>query len=169
MNNLQKTHLWIQNRLHDQSHVIDMTCGNGHDTYFLAQHCKQVTAVDIQQIAIESTKKRCEAFGNVRYIHSDHSKLDLESLKPIHGAIYNLGYLPKGDKDLITKKESTIQSLESLKKYDLEFLVITCYPRHEGGLEEAEAVLAWILNNADSYETMTYEKPLTPITYCIVF
>jgi len=42
--------------------LVDMTCGNGHDTMFLAQHMNQsaqLYAFDIQSCAVEETKKIC--------------------------------------------------------------------------------------------------------------
>ena len=53
--------------------------------------------------------------------------------------VYNLGYLPAGDKSITTQKETTLRSIES----GLELLrpgavmSITCYPGHpEGSVEE---------------------------------
>ncbi len=167
MNNLERTHQWMLQRIKPNTHIVDMTCGNGHDTYFLAQYAKRVTAVDIQIQAIENTKKRCEDYSNINYIHSDHAHIDFKSLAPISGAIYNLGYLPSGDKSLITHTESTILSLTQLIQFVQDFIVITCYPRHTGGLEETIAVQEFIQSHHLKYEKFTYDKPLSPITYCI--
>ena len=91
MNILSKTHEWILNHANQDAHIIDMTAGNGHDTKFLAQNFKQVTAIDIQVQAIENTKKRCKAFNNVHTILKSHALVDYEKLTPIHGVMYNLG------------------------------------------------------------------------------
>ena len=43
--------------------VVDATMGNGHDTLFLAQLAKQVYAFDIQEQALEKTRKRLVEAG----------------------------------------------------------------------------------------------------------
>ncbi len=53
-----------------------------------------------------------------------------------------IGYLPKGNKDIKTSKDTTLVSLEkslNLLK-DNGIILITCYIGHEGGLEEKNAV-----------------------------
>ena len=59
--------------------------------------------------------------------------------------MFNLGYLPKADKAVITTVETTIPALEQalhlLKKGGL--ISIMCYPGHAGGDVESEAVEAW--------------------------
>lgn len=167
MNNISKTHAWIQEHIEPHFHCIDLTCGNGHDTKLLAQLCNHVIAVDIQPQAIENTKKRLKDFNNVEYIMKDHSKLNFEEYSPINGAIYNLGYLPHGDKSLITKTESTIKSLNALLPHLTDFLVITCYPGHEGGDVEAEAVKAWIEAHNLNPTIYSYPTENSPIAYCL--
>lgn len=169
MNNIQKTHQWILSNLKDNAHVIDMTAGNGHDTKFLAQHAAKVTSIDIQAQAILNTKKRCRDFDNIDYINMDHSLVNYESLEPINGVVYNLGYLPHGDKNIITKKDSTLKSLELIKDLVEDFIVITVYPGHEGGDIEAEAVYKWIVDNKYAYISYSYETKSSPIAYCIKF
>lgn len=131
---------------------VDGTMGNGHDTLFLRQLVGQtgeVFAFDIQEAALESTKKRLEEAKlddkNVHLILDSHAHIKNHLQKPIKGAIFNLGYLPTGDKKIITKKESTLSSLEALLPL-LEHkgrLVIVLYYGHPGGKEEKDAVLAF--------------------------
>lgn len=167
MNILQKTHDWILEHLSEESHVIDMTAGNGHDTKFLAQHASKVTAIDIQEKAIENTKKRCRDYTNISYILKSHAEVDYEMLTPITGVMYNLGYLPHGDKSIITKTESTLISLDKIKDLVEDFIVITVYPGHDGGDTEAEAVLAWIEKHNFNPTIYTRPTPKSPIAYCI--
>ena len=167
MNNIEKTHNWILNRDIKDFKTIDLTCGNGHDTKFLANNSREVIAVDIQLTAINNTKKRLKDYDNVTYIHSDHSEIDFNSLYPIDGAIYNLGYLPHGNKDLITKRETTIKSLNNLLPQLSDFLVVTCYPGHKGGDIEALAVKQWIDENNLKATSFSYNTPRSPIAYCI--
>lgn len=137
--------------------VVDATCGNGNDTLVLCQlvgETGQVYAVDIQKQAIESTKKRIEEnnFSNVTYVHDSHSNLKHylpEDLKgKLGGAIFNLGYLPRSDKKVITKGDSTIAAIETLLEYIRKkaLVVIVIYHGHEGGAEEKDAVLHYVKN-----------------------
>lgn len=130
--------------------VVDGTMGNGHDTLFLRQlvgETGEVFAFDIQKEALVSTKKRLKeaaiSFENVHLILDSHENIQNYLQKPLKGAIFNLGYLPTGDKNIITKKESTLASLKTLLPL-LEKkgrLVLVLYYGHPGGEEEKEAVL----------------------------
>ncbi|MDP1607902.1 MAG: class I SAM-dependent methyltransferase [Chlamydiales bacterium] len=125
--------------------VIDATVGNGHDAFFVSELGCEVIGLDIQQAALEQTKKR---FGErkIQLFHQSHSQLHLLKLPRLPKLIiYNLGYLPGGDKQLTTLTESTLQSVEKgLERLDPEgALCITCYPGHDEGLREETALLAW--------------------------
>ena len=56
--------------------------------------------------------------------------------------IYNLGYLPKGDKNIRTRSDSTLvslkKSLELLNKNGI--ILITSYVGHEGGMDEKDTI-----------------------------
>jgi hypothetical protein len=123
--------------------AIDATAGNGHDTLFLAslakEHGGSVHALDIQREALLATQKRLEA----HYLESFVTlHLSCHSSFPVKAGliVYNLGYLPSGDKNLTTKTSTTLSSLKSAI-YNLEpsgLITITCYPGHpEGAVEEA--------------------------------
>lgn len=114
--------------------------------------------MDIQETAIASTKWRLAEHNplalvsNVQFFHTNFkhfpSEIPKDSAKLI---VYNLGYLPGGDKDLTTKTEDTIFSVES----SLELLVVggmlsvMCYPGHEEGARETKAVKQ-VLEELDS-------------------
>ena len=59
--------------------------------------------------------------------------------------MFNLGYLPGGDKSVVTRPETTRRALEEA----LEWLrpggltTVVCYTGHPGGREDAAAVEAW--------------------------
>jgi len=136
--------------------VIDATCGNGNDTLFLSQSVLQqqpigkVYALDIQKKAIEktcallTTHLSSEQMEHVFLVHSCHSQfLKKISPKSIQLIVYNLGYLPNEDKTVTTKTNTTLQSLKEalpLIKLGGAFSV-TCYPGHEEGKKEQEALL----------------------------
>jgi len=131
--------------------VIDATAGNGHDTLFLAERVGpfgKVYAFDIQASALECTAARLAAAGmtNVRLIQDDHANM-LQTIDPLHhGQIstvtFNLGYLPGGDKTMITKTASTLAAIDAAIKLlrDGGRLTILAYPGHPGGFEETVAV-----------------------------
>lgn len=133
--------------------LIDATCGNGNDTLFLAKLTGEkgkVYAFDIQEDAINRSKELTKDYKNIHYILDSHAKVAdyVTETKSLDGAIFNLGYLPKSDKTIITLAESTIQAITSM----LEFLnkgkriVIVVYHGHEGGKEEKNAVLDFVEN-----------------------
>ncbi len=125
--------------------VIDMTCGNGHDTFFLSKlvFAGMVYGFDIQKEAIDKTRALVGENPRIQLIHDSHEKIASLSLaaKP-RLIVYNLGYLPGGDKSVVTTVESTLKSL----KQAMELLApdgaisITCYPGHEEGGREEEAI-----------------------------
>ena len=51
-------HKLLQEVVDNNSVTVDMTCGNGFDTLFLAEISKKVYAFDIQDAAIENTLKK---------------------------------------------------------------------------------------------------------------
>lgn len=126
--------------------VVDGTAGNGHDTRFLAEltgASGKVFAFDIQEEAIKATGERVKEFHHVELVHDSHAKIMDYVMDPISAAVFNLGYLPKGDHGIITKAQSTLsaldQCLELMKVNGL--LLVVVYSGHEGGSEERDAVM----------------------------
>jgi hypothetical protein len=131
--------------------AIDATCGNGQDTLFLAKlPLSALFALDIQLAGLEKTRKLLaegltdEELRRVHLCHMPHD--DLRKI-PIERAprliVYNLGYLPGGDKSITTKTESTLASIGSALAIlgNVGAVSITCYPGHDEGKKEEEAVL----------------------------
>lgn len=129
--------------------AVDGTMGNGHDTLLLAKLVGsggKVYAFDIQEQAIENTRRRLASEGvldeRVKLIQDGHQNIKKYIHHPIQGAIFNLGYLPGGNHEIITRTGSTLTAIE----HTLELLssggrlVIVVYPGHAGGKEEKEAV-----------------------------
>src|SRR5699024_12669977 len=67
----------LRQHINKDSIVIDATCGNGHDTEFLAQQVPngKVYAFDIQEVAIQNTSNKTNAFKNVHLIQDSHAKV----------------------------------------------------------------------------------------------
>jgi hypothetical protein len=62
--------------------------------------------------------------------------------------MFNLGYLPHGEKLLTTRTETTLSALQQSTQI-LAYggiLTVICYPAHDGGGDEAAAVIAWAKN-----------------------
>lgn len=131
--------------------VLDCTVGNGNDTLHLAKLVGdkgKVYGFDIQPVAIEITRKKLIENGlinRVILINDGHEKVDHYIKEELDFVIYNLGYLPKGDKSIITKASTTLESIKkalSLLKGN-GLLLVTSYTGHEGGKEEYDALLSF--------------------------
>ncbi len=132
--------------------VVDATAGNGNDTQFLAEHVGDkghVFAFDVQQQALDSTAKRLQDLvKRVTLVLDSHANVDQYVQAPIAGAMFNLGYLPHShDLSIITKPDSTIEAvhklLSLLKKEGI--ITIAVYDGHEGGKEERDALLNYVM------------------------
>lgn len=135
--------------------AIDGTAGRGNDTLMLARHVGPsgcVLAVDVQQTAVDATRERCLAAGvdgHVRVRCRDHAALaDMlveENFPAAKVVLFNLGYLPGGDKSCVTRTAGTLQAVQAgfaaLEPGGI--LLVVCYPGHPGGAEESDAVGAW--------------------------
>ncbi|PAV27717.1 16S rRNA (cytosine(1402)-N(4))-methyltransferase [Virgibacillus profundi] len=154
---LNYAHYLLEESINKGETVIDATCGNGNDTLFLSNVVGQtghVLAFDIQEKAINTTKRLIidNDRTNVSLIHDSHATVSHYIPKELHGkiggAIFNLGYLPKSDKTVITKGESTTDAIDSilscLKKDGL--IVIVVYHGHDGGRQEKESVLKHVVH-----------------------
>lgn len=141
--------------------AIDATCGNGYDTLFLASLLNEgVTfSFDIQKIALENTQALLkdhlskESLKRVRLIHSSHEEFSSIQGWPIKLIVYNLGYLPKGDKTITTLEKTTLLSIQNgLSLLDTKGMIsITCYP-HEEGIKEEESICKFLRTlQADAY------------------
>lgn len=135
--------------------VVDATCGNGHDTLFLAKKTLthdsgRVYALDLQETALESSRKKLETelspelSQRVIFLQQCHSHFPEE----IHEQkarlfVYNLGYLPGGDKSKTTMTQTTLSSIDEAKKCLLPggLISITCYPGHPEGEIEQKTIL----------------------------
>ncbi len=135
-----------QNHLKSCDLAIDATCGNGHDTLFLAELCS-VIGIDIQPRAIQNTAALLEQHQRKAVLQRlSHAHIDTLPLPhPPRLIIYNLGYLPQGDKSITTQTASTLESVN----HSLALLApdgalsITCYPGHEEGQREEKALETW--------------------------
>jgi hypothetical protein len=143
-------HYWKQ-LLQNGGWAIDATCGGGHDTLLLAglllnKANSGVIAIDIQEEAISRTRELLPPthLTNVHLFQQSHADFpSLATTVPIKLIVYNLGYLPRGNKQLTTQTSITLQSVQNA----LPLLTpggaisITCYPGHPEGAIEEKALL----------------------------
>ncbi len=133
--------------------VVDATAGNGHDTVFLGGLVGEkgkVIAIDLQPEAIRSTAARVrdlQLADRVSIHQESHAKLG-ERLTGSEGTVaavmFNLGYLPGGDKAVITEPGSTRQALKAAVNLlrPLGVVTVIAYRGHDGGRDEAATVAA---------------------------
>ncbi|WP_428353773.1 tRNA (mnm(5)s(2)U34)-methyltransferase [Methyloprofundus sp.] len=145
-----EVHKTILPFLSDQSISIDATMGNGHDTLFLAQHSHKVYAFDIQENALQATRKRLEnnhCLDKVNLIHAGHETLleHIPATLKADAIVFNLGYLPHADTAIITLKKTTITALNAAISLlsDKGIISIITYPGHPGGQQELQAIIEW--------------------------
>ena len=138
--------------------VVDMTVGNGHDTLFLADISKKVFGFDIQSIAIENTIKLLDKNNvyNYELFCVSHDKINevlWEYKHIIKLILFNLGYLPCGDKSITTNHESTLKAvINSLDMLDNNGLILIVFYPHPEGKLEAQVVLDYLKQNNIGYK-----------------
>jgi predicted methyltransferase len=148
-------HSLIRDILRPGDIAIDATVGNGHDTAFLAEQVGlsgQVYGFDIQQAAIDSTREKFrqnQLSDRVELLLASHADMDKIIPAVLHGRInaimFNLGYLPGGDKNVITLTGSTLAALTAAGRILAVNGIITlmAYPGHQGGDQETDQVKIW--------------------------
>ncbi|QUI24833.1 methyltransferase domain-containing protein [Vallitalea pronyensis] len=175
-----KVHGILKDYIKEGHVVVDATMGNGYDTVFLAEQVGvsgKVYAFDIQEKALLSTKEKLvesNLSDRVTLIKASHEAVRSHVQEPIDMAMFNLGYLPTGNKEVITKPYSTLIAIEAilgiLKKDGI--LSIITYYGHDGGMVEKEAVQGFIsMLKQSEYEVLSiqYEnrKKNPPIIYFV--
>ncbi|MBS5787409.1 MAG: class I SAM-dependent methyltransferase [Clostridioides difficile] len=146
--------IYLEDIINSGDTVVDATMGNGHDTKYLAEAVGSngyVYSFDIQKSAIESTRKLLEKTNldkNVKLVYDGHENILDYVSEEISCVLFNLGYLPRANHDIITKPETTIKALEgSLQLLKPNGVVcIAIYTGHAGGLEERNAIYTFAKN-----------------------
>lgn len=132
--------------------AVDFTMGNGHDTEFLSKTVGErghVYAFDIQQQAVESTTAHLKDVGcpqNYTLIHDSHHKVKDYVTGPIKAGMFNLGYLPGGDKSITTMRATTMPAIQAAIELlgPKSILSIAIYPGHEEGDAEGRMVSEYL-------------------------
>ncbi|MBE6854165.1 MAG: methyltransferase domain-containing protein [Ruminococcus sp.] len=164
----------IDENVQEGDHCIDATAGRGHDTLHLCSlvgDSGHVTAFDIQQDAVDSTRALLEANGvahRAEVLLKSHSEMaDLFDAESIAFITFNFGWLPKGDHNIFTKKETSIQAIEQglrlLRKGGIMSLIL--YYGRETGFEERDALLEF-LPTLDNKQYTVIEMPFVNRDNC---
>ena len=138
--------------------AIDATTGNGNDTKFLSQKVGiegRVFAFDRQMESIERTQSLLEQenlLAQVSLFPNCHSTISNKIPSELKGQIkvstFNLGYLPSGDKTIVTEPQSTLTALIQSYDYlsDDGMISLLAYRGHPGGKEEFNQIEELIKN-----------------------
>jgi tRNA G37 N-methylase Trm5 len=143
---------FILNHLHEGDVAVDFTMGNGHDTEFLCRtvgETGRVYAFDIQAQAVESTRQNLEAAGvpqNYTLIHDSHHNVKNYVKEPFKAGMFNLGWLPGGDKSITTLRETTMPAIEAaIDLMDRDAILnIAVYPGHAEGDAEGKMICDYL-------------------------
>ncbi|RZC66174.1 hypothetical protein C5167_009864 [Papaver somniferum] len=176
-------HLIWQRIVQKGDYVVDATCGNGYDTLALLKMVAdesgkgRVYGMDIQSCALKNTSSLLDESLNtnerelVELFHLCHSRMEDVISEGIflRLVVFNLGYLPGGDKAIITVPEKTSQALESACRLmgPGGLISVMVYVGHPGGREEYETIQSFASGlPSESWVCCKFEmlnRPLAPV------
>ena len=159
---------------------IDATAGNGHDSLFLATEVGPegfVYGFDIQESAIMKTAeklKRNKLSDRLKLIQTSHTEIksfvDEKHQGNIQVAMFNLGYLPGGNHQVVTIAQTTVHALTSaysVLKWG-GMITVLCYRGHIGGNHETNEVINLCEKKNWNYELCEGTRnSQSPILLCI--
>lgn len=129
--------------------VVDATMGNGHDTLTLCQLVGEkghVVAFDIQPEAVARTRLRLEDAGmaeRATLYCMGHEHMAEKVEQPVDAVVFNLGWLPGGNKAVTTLLDSTRQAVAAALTLlrPLGVCLICAYPGHAEGDRERDYLM----------------------------
>ncbi|CAN0901920.1 Putative rRNA methylase YtqB [Linum grandiflorum] len=163
--------------------VIDATCGNGHDTLAMVKMVAdesgrgRVYGLDIQKDALENSSSLLDECLTpkerelVKLFGVCHSRMEgiVPENSPVRLVAFNLGYLPGGDKNIVTVPETTRLALDAAKRILIPggLISLVVYIGHPGGREELEAVEGFAsglsVNDWSCCKFQMLNRPLAPL------
>ncbi|RSL32883.1 methyltransferase domain-containing protein [Salibacterium salarium] len=156
--------------INDGDIAIDATAGKGSDTLFLARRVGEsgkVYSFDIQKEALDQTSQLLhhhQLDNRVTLFQQGHeqanSLIPVEEQARLKTVVFNLGYLPGGNKQITTQTNTTVQAvsdfLDMLPSGGL--LVVVVYHGHEEGKKEKEALETYSTQlNQQQVQVLRYE------------
>ncbi len=159
--------------------AVDYTMGNGHDTLFLSQTVGEngkVYAFDVQQAALDSTKKLLETSSapeNYTLILDSHHNANKYVAEKVNAGMFNLGWLPGSDRSVTTKRETTLPAIQDAisRMADDAIVLVAVYPGHPEGDAEGK-MIADYLSTLDRHRYMCaifriMNSPTSPFFFII--
>lgn len=153
-------HIVVRQHLAPGDTAIDATVGNGHDTVMLADAvgpAGHVYGFDVQVAALDEARRRLATRSQVTLFQQGHEHM-AASLPPalqgrVAAVMFNLGYLPGGDKGLVTRTETTLAAIgqATILVAPRGLLTVVLYTGHPGGAEEAAAVRAALAQVSENF------------------
>lgn len=146
--------------------ALDGTMGNGNDTLFLAQcvgDTGRVYAFDIQAAALQATEKRLaqhQLQHRATLLQIGHQHLADYVPCNVVAAVFNFGYLPRGDHNITTLPETSIAAIEAALRVLRErgLLVLVVYHGHEMGKTEMAEIVSFVEKlPQNQYKVLRYE------------
>ncbi|MBB2480887.1 methyltransferase domain-containing protein [Bacillus sp. APMAM] len=153
---LNFAHSLLQSAVSNGDIVVDATVGNGHDTEMLAKlvgDSGHVFGFDIQEEAIANTQVRLadhKLNSRVTLFAKGHETLKESIPDKFHpfitAAIFNLGYLPGGSKNIVTHGNTTISAIEQLLEIMPKegIIILVVYHGHPEGAVERDELLQYV-------------------------
>lgn len=157
---LNYVHNLIDSYIKKNDIVIDATIGNGNDTLYLSKVVEsgKVFGFDIQKEALVNTKKLLDDNNRFNYelfleSHGNMTKFLSNYLGKISLVLFNLGYLPNGNKNITTNYDTTIKAIEESFKliHEMGMILVVIYPGHTNGYLESIKIHEYLNNNNINY------------------
>ncbi len=144
-NAVTMVHRLVRDAVRPGDVVIDATVGTGRDTQFLSECVGSTGTVygfDVQQAALDAAQSLLNAqVQNVQLFLAGHETMIEHIPAHHHGCVrtvmFNLGYLPRGERTITTAAPTTRQALgQALRLLAPGGLItIVCYSHPEGHAE----------------------------------
>lgn len=164
----------IREHVQEGDLCIDATAGRGNDTVFLSElvgPTGKVLAFDIQEDAVNSTRALLEEKGfsdRAEVFLQSHSEMGSHAQAGTVSCItFNFGWLPKGDHNIFTRKETSIPAIEAGLELlaDGGIMTLIIYYGRETGFEEKDALLSFF-PTIDSSKYTVVEMPFVNRNNC---
>ena len=174
-NAVQFQHLIWDRSMKKAKVVVDATCGNGHDLLYLAKRAQKgchLYGIDIQMKAIKSSKDLLQSNDiepevSLTFIHDSHDLAVAHQLKDkvIDLMIFNLGYLPGSNHEIITKPHHTIDAIkEGLNKLSKSGIItIVAYPGTPEGMDEMKSLISYLSDLEQKLYNVCHWQPLNQV------
>ena len=140
------SHYIIEKFVINKNIAIDGTLGNGYDTDFLSSLFSKVYSFDIQEVACDNYIDK--NIANVEVINDSHHLFKKYINEKVDCIMYNLGFLPGGNKEITTLHETSLASIkEGLDILNNGGIMTICiYRGHNEGKIEESCILEYLKN-----------------------